>query len=292
MATKLRIAFVIVALSGASTALSITPPHQPHKREILMVALSRDTSLLSGGLETPHNLAGNKVQIGIVGMLTPDGKIRNVLCDSDNQSECSTIESHYLSRRTRYQTISLSQSEVVTTIPTKLSDCYETSAVGTLQMSNVQTALAATNTSVFGLVKAVDEATSKERQVLQIRASELIVRKDASLPVPLLDRFEKVRLNSKSEVLLVAEGSILTGKNYSMFFGIWRKMAGNYRLLLSNTDSGFEEPENYIGTIRLKRETSDYIVTSSRDPEGYRFNIYALHRDHLVKVFQGGGGGC
>ena len=292
MASKYRSALFVLALSSASTALSVTPPHQTHKREILIVAVSRDASLLTGGIEGPSNLAGNKVQLGIVGMLKPDGKIRKVLCDSDDQSECSAIESRYLSRPTTYRTISLSRGRVVTSIPTKVSDCYETSGMGTLRLRNVQTALGATDTSAFGLVNAVGKVTSEQRRLLQVAASELIARQSASLPVLSLNRFESVRLDGKSEVLLIAEGSSLAEKSYSMFFGVWRTMAGNYQLLLSNVASGFEEPENYIGTIRLRRESSDYIVTSTRNSEGYRFNMYALRHDHLVRVFQGGGGGC
>jgi hypothetical protein len=77
-----------------------------------------------------------------------------------------------------------------------------------------------------------------------------------------------------------------------MFFGIWRISGDSYTLVESNEETDYQESENFIGTIRLKRGKSDLIVTSTSDAEGFHYHVYGLRDGAFKRIYVGGGATC
>lgn len=178
----------------------------------------------------------------------------------------------------------------VTSIPTRMSSCYDPTgkAVTALNMSG--TALVTSDPSLFRKVQPKLQVTAAERGEIQALADAMIRKASASLALPAITRVEKFRLNATSGEFIVAEDDLY--QSNIAFFGIWHLTAKGYDLVASNAATGFQEPESFIGTVRFKDMKSDYIVTVSQDEEGYSFNVYAVERSVFRSIYRGGGGGC
>jgi hypothetical protein len=132
----------------------------------------------------------------------------------------------------------------------------------------------------------------REREKIQASVAQSIREKSAVLLIPTIARIEKFRLTINGDEYVVAEGRKDDTSNYSMFFGVWRESGDTLTLVASNIDTGFQEPENFIGTIRLKHAESDLIVTSYSHSEGYEFHVYGLRNGRLQRIYAGGGESC
>jgi hypothetical protein len=275
-------------LTALTFSLRSTAQH-PSPKPALLVAISRDEALLIPTEVSPTLLSGSKVLIGLIAFVMPGGQLREPLCNSDNQSGCKEIESAYLSHPRTYEIISEPDPLRVMAAPTKLSDCFETTAKGEVPLVGTNTALAASAPDLFQKVQAKLHVTEPERTEIQARANAIVEGQIPNLFL-ILTRIEKVRLTQKNGDFIIVEAQ---NNDYrATFFGIWHVTPKGYSLVASNSETGFQDDEHFIGTIKVKNQSSEYLVTSTRDSESYSFNVYAFEGGSLRRIYQGGGANC
>jgi len=267
-------------------------PGQASKDDPVVIMAISHRSIMDAMEDSPEDITNGRVEIGIAAFLSPDGSLHDPLCNSDDQSKCKLIVKTFLSHPRTYKGISGEPTLSVTSIPTKLGDCYETTALGRTSGSTVTTALVSSNPALFNPVQPKLLVSKLEQAETQSRVAQIIRKKSADLPIPLITRIEKFRLMSNGDTYLVAEGRKDDTKDYSMFLGVWRVSGDVYTLVASNEETGFQEPENFIGTIHIKGEKSDFVVTSYSHSEGYEFHIYGLRDGVFQRIYAGGGADC
>jgi hypothetical protein len=240
----------------------------------------------------PEAMPKGKVLIGIAAILQPNGQLSDPRCSSDSQVNCKLIVRNFLSRPRTYTDISGEPSLQVTSIPDRLGECYETTAQGRVQGAEAPTAVVTSKPALFD--PAQPKLTINDQELVKIKASvvQSVREKLADLLIPTIARIEKFRLTNNGDVYLVAEGRKDDTRNYSMFFGVWREFGDTLTLVASNIETGFQEPENFIGTIRLKHSESDLIVTLYSHSEGYEFHVYGLQKGEFKRIYVGGGADC
>ncbi len=231
-------------------------PSQSTKEEPVVIMGTARTSILDAMVNEPRTLPQGRVLIGFVALLRPNGRLSDPLCSSDSQANCKWIVRKFLTRPRTYADVSGEPGHRVTSIPIKLGDCYETTTQARTQGDGDEaaTAIVTSRPDLFGPVQPKLAISDQERAAIRASVTQSIRERSVDLLIPTINRIEKFRLTSDGDAYLVAEGRKDDIKNYSMFFGIWRVSGDKLVLVASNVDTGFEEPENFIGTIRLKSQ--------------------------------------
>jgi hypothetical protein len=300
--------FAVLVLSW----LIVSPclPGQASKDEpVVIIGISRNTGPMDAMESTPEILPNGRVVTGIAAYLSPDGQLIDPLCtrtgqtnccNSDDGPRCKLLESLFITHARTYWGISGEPHLRVTSIPRTIDsdDCFGTGTLARISGSTATSAVVTTKPALFSPVQPMLPVSNLERTEIQARAEQLIRNESEDLLIPSIYRIEKFRLTKNGYIYLVAEGRKQDTKNkenygkYCMFFGIWRISGDTYTLVDSNGDMHYQEPEYFIGTIHIKGEKSDFIVTSDSNSEGNEFYIYGLRNGVLQRIYDGGGGGC
>ncbi|HUM05875.1 MAG TPA: hypothetical protein VLT90_10480, partial [Terriglobales bacterium] len=87
------------SLLVASVVVCAQQTQAPAKEaDVILVAVSRNASVLNGGIFTGEMLAPGKLSVEPLAWLTPAGEWKSLECDENNQDGCRKFEKTYLSK--------------------------------------------------------------------------------------------------------------------------------------------------------------------------------------------------
>ena len=262
-------------------------------KAVMLAAVSRDDSMLTGGLGSGRWTGRGTVVVEPLASLTPSGEWVSVPCDPSHPATCRKFERDYLSRPHTYTVISADgRGATVQATPIKLDECSFFIGAGTYAGASIaNSAIAASSTELF------DES---EPPRLLGKEEGAPVRKALTVLVPgKLDpalhlRLYSLRLEDKDLVIVQWTTVDFIDKpgerSTKRIFAIGSMDQGRFHLLhwKQNTE---DEDERVIGTILLKSGRG-FLITTAIDPESQRFRVYGIRDGRLVMVYSGGGSSC
>jgi hypothetical protein len=263
---------------------------------VMLAAVSRDDSVLLGGIGTGKLLGTGKLSIEPMVWLISDGAWKSINCDPSRQKDCRNFEEIYLNKPHAYTIVSADgRGATVNAAPTTLSECFDYTGSGTYTGPPIRgTAIAASSTEMFTTGPSAKRLSNQDAEQ---------VRKALSVFVPAkLDSLKGLRIYShRLEVqdLFVVQrayqdfaskpGYNPQEDHFKFIFAIGTMAEGHFHLLYWKKIE--DENELVLGTIHLK-SGRDFLVTTVSDPESQSFRIYGLKDGRLTLVFSGGGASC
>lgn len=264
---------------------------------VMLAAVSRDDSVLLGGIGTGKLLETGKLSVEPMVWLTSDGEWKSIDCDPSRQQDCRQFEKIYLSKPHTYTVVSADgRGATVNADPTTLSECFAYTGSGTYMGAPIRgTAIAASSTEMFTTGPSAKRLSNQDAEQ---------VRKALSVLVPAkLDSLNELRIYSlrlEDQDLFVVQrayqdfaskpGYKPQEDHFKLIFAIGSMAEGHFHLLHWKKDIE-DENELVLGTIHLK-SGRDFLVTTVSDPESQSFRIYGLKDGRLTLVFSGGGASC
>jgi hypothetical protein len=283
-------------LSASVTAFAQqAEPALPADAAIMLAAVSRNDSVLIGGISSGNILKAGTVSVEPMAWLTPSGEWRKIDCIADDQKGCNEFQKTYLSKPHTYTVVSADgRGATVKAAPTTLSECSNYTGKGTYSGAPIRdTAIAASSTEMFTTGPSAKRIAGQD-------AEPILKALSAFIPVT-LDSVNDLRLYSlhlESQDVIVVQRAY---QNYSskpgydpqkdnlkLFFSIGTMSEGIFRPVEWNLDDG---NELVLGTIHLKNGR-DFLVTSVNDSESQIFRIYGIKNGRLALVFLDGGSSC
>jgi hypothetical protein len=289
---------LILALSGVSYTASaqqeasVVAPDS----EVMVAAVSRNDSVLSGGINAGKLLEGNKVKVEPIGWLTSDGQWKAIDCSSSRQGNCRKFENSYLKKPHPYAVVSADgRGASVNAAPATLDECFDYTGDGSYSGPTIRdSAVAAGSSAIFTIGPSADRLNGQDAELVRKALEPLVPAK--------FDSLKKIRMYSfrleHQELFLVQRAFEDFGskpddkseKHPKLIFAIGMMSDGHFRLLHWKKDTE-DENELVLGTIHLKNGR-DFLVTTVSDPESQSFRIYGLKDGRLAVIFSGGGFSC
>jgi hypothetical protein len=286
--------FLSVSLIGFSQQMPTTPPSET---KVMLAVVSRDGTLVTGGIGSGRRLKPEHAFVQPIAYLTDSGRWENLPCGADREGTrskgCRQFGRRYLSKPHTYIVVSADgEGATVHSAPTQLSECFDYTSNGTYSGAPItRSAIAASNSDFFSHVDAP--------KVLQQEAAGQRHRALAALVPKRLDSIKWLKLISlrlEDQDLIVVkrefgdwpETADIGERRYIFAIGT---MDGRLFRALHWKENSIDEEEGILGVIRLKNGR-DFLITSVRDPEGQWFRIYGIKNGKLIQVFSGGGSSC
>jgi hypothetical protein len=255
----------------------------------MLAAISRDDSILSGGISPVTRTAAGKAVVEPLAWLTPSGRWKDIPCSSDNQTGCLQFEKQFVRHPHRYLVIgSDGKGAAIDTPPTKLDECYGYSVVGIYSGADVANwTIAANTTSIFGDSPPLNPISDDKAAEVQ-KALVLLGSKQVDSTSHLL--IFSLRLEGKDLVVVQRAFADLAPSESSdkSIFAIGSVVQERFRIL--HWKQG-DEDERILGTVHLK-SGRDFLITVANDTESHRFRVYGIRKGHLALVYSGGGSSC
>jgi hypothetical protein len=283
---------VSVTALAQQSALTLAPDSA-----VMLAAVSRDDSVLPGGIGTGKLLGTGKLSIEPMVWLTLDGEWKSIDCDPSRQKDCRKFEEIYLSKPHAYTIVSADgRGATVNAVPTTMSECFDYTGSGTYTGPPIRgTAIAASSIEMFTKGPSAKRLSNQDAEQ---------VRKALSVFVPAkLDSLKELRIYSlrlEGQDLFVVQRAYqdFASKpsynpqedHFKFIFAIGTMAEGHFHLLHWKKNIE-DENELVLGTIHLK-SGRDFLVTTVSDPESQSFRIYGLKDGRLTLVFSGGGASC
>lgn len=289
--------FLMWLLLGASvTALAQQPePASTPDAAIMLAAVSRDDSVLVGGISSSGMLAPGIVSVEPMVWLTTSGEWQKIDCFADNKKGCDKFEKTYLSKSHTYTVVSADgRGATVKAAPVTPDECSSYTGKGTYSGAPIRdTAIAASSTEMFTSGSSAKRLAAQDAEP---------IRKALSAFVPtMLDSVNDLRIYSlrlEGQDIYIVQRAFQDyasrpdydpqKDNLKLFFGIGTMSKGVFRPIEWNLDDG---NELVLGTIHLKNG-QDFLVTSVNDSESQIFRIYGIKNGNLALVFLDGGSSC
>ena len=287
-------AWMWVALSASMAAFAQQAQKDSAPRpNVMVVAVSRNDSLLTGGIGLGRETKPGTADVEPVAWLTTSGEWMSTGCDGTNQKGCPNFEKNYLKKPHEYAVVSADGNGAsVHAAPVTLDECNDYTGTGTYSGASILgSAIAATSPGLF--------AESKPPQILSGPAAAPIRKSLRRLVPRTLDstaRLQVFSLRLEGQEYFVLQRSYsdfadLPGDQpYAYVFAIGTIGPGGFHLIHWKRDKEDEE-ERILGTVRLK-SGSEYLITTASDPESQLFRIYGIRNGKLTLIFAGGGASC
>ena len=256
----------------------------------MVAAVSRDDSMLSGGINSIKWTGRETIDVEPIARLTATGSWLEIPCSADNQKNCVKFAHDYLSRPHVYSVISADgKGATIRANPTTLSECFDYSGTGTYSGAVIErSALATDSTDIFADTKPVKQLTKQDSLAVRGLLAELVPKKLDSIKG--VQVFE-VELEGKSFfVVQRAFSDFPNGERPKLVFGIGVVIPHRFDVLhwKENTE---DENERILGTIGLK-SGREFLISVVNHPEGHFYRIYGVRDDHLALIYSGGGSSC
>jgi hypothetical protein len=263
----------------------------------MLAAVSRDDSVLSGGIGSGKLLAPGKLSVEPMVWLTPDGEWKSIDCAPDRQKDCRRFEKDYLSKPHTYTVVSADgRGAIVNAGPTTLSECFDYSGIGAYSGAPIRgTAIAASSAEMFTTGPSAKQLINAEAEPVRNALSALVPAKLDSIKEL---RIYSLRLEGQDFVVVQRAYQDFASKpgynpqedQFKFIFAIGTMTEGRFHLQYwkKNID---DENELVLGTIHLK-SGRDFLVTTVSDPESQSFRIYGMKDGRLTLVYAGGGSSC
>jgi hypothetical protein len=286
--------WLILGATVAALAQQPSPTATPGSK-VMLVAVSRDETMLTGGISSGKMLAPGKLGVEPLAWLTSAGEWKGFQCDEDNQEGCRRFEKEYLSKPHTYTVISADgRGATVKAAPTTLDECFGYTGNGTYSDASIGgTAIAADSTNIFTTGPSARRLTGKEIEPIRMALSKLVPTK--------LDSIEELRIYSldlEGQDFFVVQRAF---QDYAskpghqedrlkLIFAIGTMEQGRFHLLQWKRNIE-DENELVLGTIHLNNGR-DFLITTVSDPESQSFRVYGIKDGQLKMVYAGGGSSC
>ncbi len=289
--------FLMWLLLGASipALAQQAAPIPPQDADVMLAAVSRDTSMLLGGIGPSKWTGRGTVAVEPVARLTLSGEWKSLPCGSTGHLKtCPKFAHEYLSKPHTYTVVSADgQGATIHAAPTTLSECYSYVETGTYSGASIaRSAIATSSADIFAdsappLQHLHHEETAAIRKALAV----LIPKKFDSTR-----RLQFFTLRLEGQDMFVVQRTFVDfdtkpdPERLKFVFVIGTMDQGPFHVLRwkQNTD---DEQERVLGTIRLK-SGRDFLITVVSDPESQLFRVYGIRDGHLELVYSGGGASC
>ena len=253
----------------------------------MLAAVSRDDSMLSGGIGSGRWTGRGTVMVEPLAQLTADGEWKSLPCDSSRPETCRKFARGYLNKRHTYTVISADgHGATINAAPTALSECYDYGGPGTYSGAAIVTsAIAANSVDFFGDGPPLQRIGQEEAASIRTALAKLVPKR--------LDSTEKLKffaLRLEGQNMIVVQRAFRDGTSAAFIFAIGTLGQGRFHILRwkQNTE---DEKERVLATIHLK-SGRDFLITVVNDPESHLFRVYGLRNGRLVMVYSGGGSSC
>lgn len=256
----------------------------------MLVAVSRDDSMLAGGISSSEWTGRGTVDVEPIAHLTATGSWIDIPCSSDNQKNCVNFAHHYLSKPHTYTIVSAGGKGVsIHAQPTTLSECFDYSGTGTYSGGIIErSGTAANSTTIFAEPMPVNRLKGEESLAVRSLLAGLVPKKlDSTQGVQVFE----VQLEGKSFFVVQRAFSDLPNHERRSFifgFGVVIPHAFDVLYWKKNTE---DENERILGTIALKSDR-EFLISVVNHPEGHFYRVYGIRDDHLALIYSGGGSSC
>ncbi len=287
-----RLAFVSAAMLVSFASPSIT-----QTSEALVVAVSRNDSVLSGGIGTGSNAAPGKINLEILAYVSADGQWKSHPCAQNYTKACEKFARDYLGKSQTYTVISADgRGATITSAPTALDECYDYTTTGSYAGAAIRATTIATDAPDFF-------SPGQPATQLPEEEARIVLRQLKSLIPARLDSIEKLRtykVQLERHDFFVIQRAFRdyaldprydTGQGSLKFiFGIAALEQGQLHILYWKKNIE-DANEQVLATIHLKTGR-DFLVTTISDPESQTFHVYGIRGGKLSLVYSGGGSSC
>ncbi|HEY5330652.1 MAG TPA: hypothetical protein VIJ79_12255 [Acidobacteriaceae bacterium] len=288
---RLRTCFLLSASIMASAQQHVSVPSTDGS--VMLAAVSRDRSMLEGGLGGSSWTRSGTVLVEPIARITPSGDWLSLPCHSYDTKDCRKFERKYLKQPHTYGVVSADgRGATIHAAPTSLSECYGYNGTGTYVGASIaKSALAAESTGMFADSPSLRSLNSEEATAVRKALAALVPGKLDSVQYL---RLFAVQLEGKDMVIIQRAFSDVPAPQedagHKLIFAIGAVDQGRFDVLSwkKNVD---DEDERILGTIRLK-SGRDFLITTVSDPESQTFRVYGLRDGRLVRVYSGGGSSC
>lgn len=286
----------LVVSTMLAVAQSQTPAPAPPVRS-MVIAVSRDQSVLLGGVGGKDLAKDGTVQVEIMAYVTSTGEWSSHPCAQNYTKQCESFARQYLSKPHRYTVVSADgRGTEVLSMPVTLDECYDYTGVGTYPGASLHgTAIASDAPEFFAEGSAVTQVSPGDAAPIRNALRKFVPSKLDSL---LELRLYRVELEGQQFIVAqrayqdwASNPKYDTGQGaLKMIFGIGKYEAGQFHLL--HWKKNVEDlNEQIIGKVRL-RSGKEFLITSLSDPESQTFHVYGIRDGKLAIVYAGGGSGC
>lgn len=292
-----RFAIWLIIFAFASIAFAQSPitVQTQENRNVVLAAVSRDGSLLTGGIGTGKKHVSGVLDVEPLAMLSASGEWAGFNCDAEHESGCRKFEKDYLSKPHEYTIVSADGfGATVKAAPTRLDECYGYAGSGTYSGGSINsTALAASSTDVFTTGSPAHRLTLKESEPIRRALSTFVPSKFDSTEWL---RIYTVQLEGQSFFVVQRAFQDYGDKpgyetlRLKMIFAIGVMQGERFRILHWKEETD-DENEVILGIIHLK-SGRDFLITTVSDPESQSFRVYGIKSGQLTIVYAGGGSSC
>jgi hypothetical protein len=284
-------------MSFFSFAQAPKPADSAYGKNIMIVAVSHDNSVLAGGIGSGGALPSGKAAVEPLAWLSPSGEWKKILCDYNRPKECEKFDREYLKKPHTYTVVSADGRGAAVRVKEMALDdeCFGYGGKGTFSGNSIfYAAVAAESSESFISGKparrlAEPQAGPIRKALAESVGGKLVSTKDM--------RVYSVQLENRE--LFVVQRAF---QNYAevpdigpqeptpFIFAIGSMRQGHFHLLFWKENT-VDESEQILGLIHLK-SGRDFLVNTVSDPESQFFRIYGIRDGKLSLIFFGGGGGC
>ena len=278
---------------SGSTGISV-----PENMEIMLTAVSRDESMLHGGIFSSKWTGSGRVTVEPLAYLTSSGEWSGMPCSSGSGKGCRKFEREYLNKRHIYTVVSADgKGGVIRANPTTLDDCFGYTCTGIYSGAVINnSAIASSSAEPFSDSTALRPLRKEESVAVRNALAALVPKR--------LDSTKELRLfalqlagkdmfvvqRAFQDTVAGRPSSDITVPRREIIFLIGILEKGRFRVL--HTKGKYtDEDERLLGLIHLKGGR-DFLVTVVHNPESHSFHIYGLRDGHLALIYSGGGSSC
>lgn len=289
---------LLLLASLAVSAQTRTVAAQSPENRIMLAAVSRDDSLLAGGISGGSLMAAGKAIVQPLAWITPSGVWHELPCNSNWETNqdiagCKRFASTYLLHPHRYTVISADGNGATVSLPPyPLGDCYDYGGTAPYTGKPIAlTAIAASRPGGFAVSSSLAPLKSKNLR----RVSEAFVRAaGARLDSP--DHIQYFRFHMGGRHLILAQRDMESIENLpittdlTFVFALGEMLHGEFHALYWQ----FNDPspnEQAMGVIRL-RSGREFLVTAVDDSESQYYRAFEIQDGRVKVVFSGGGTSC
>lgn len=293
--------FPLMALLASPAGFAAPKPsaaQPPHS--VMLAAVSRDNSVLNGGISTGIRTLPGIANLEQIAWITPSGEWLDLPCNYHwvtdvDIARCRDFAASYLSQFHSYTIVSAEAfGDTVQSAPAQLDNCdsFATHAIYSGRPVE-RTAIAASDRSAF-------LPGSPLRPVGGLDYQQTLAAFAAASPVHLttLSGIRLYRTLWNGRALIIVERSFTDFSssnpsvvpNVKLIFAIGDITDGRFHVLFwkHNTE---DDNEQVLGTVTLKNG-KEFLLTSVNSPEAQFFRAYAIRDGHIQMVFSGGGSSC
>jgi hypothetical protein len=276
-------------------------PNPPEEGDVMVAAVSRDESVLTGGISSGKLKAAREVDVTPLAWLNPSGEWISIACDDNHLAECSRFGTAYLKKPHAYTMVSADGRGATIAVKEMRLDteCFGYGGQGTYSGASINYAgVAASSPAIFSAGRPARRLSHHDAEPIVTLLSAAVGEK--------LDSTKELQVYSlrlEGHDLFVVQRAFQdwvskpdydmgnsAGAGLKMIFAIGTRWGGQFQLLHWKENIE-DENEQILGTIHL-RSGRDFLVNTVSQPEGQFFRIYGIRDGKLSLVYSGGGGSC